>query len=296
MTTIIRKPPIVKDVAAKPVEERGVIIQQTPVNLRTVMYQDFKVFCKKVWKIVLIAIMVVVVYYVSGLWGLISFVAFLPVSYIIIPKIAERFMSYVNTFSLELNRNQPDRVRVVQIPYARAEKALIQDSAGFKASFNAPFLSELGLTYCVDGIILNEPVPGLPPDITIDRIVIHENHKNMDFTNHYGPVFLDVRKENIVLRRENFALRSLQNINIVKEYVKKVELFYQLGDKILFEGTDAKESDKISYDMLQKELDQIKAALGISTQTPFQQLQEIPENEPIEGIEYAGQPGKEAPG
>jgi hypothetical protein len=252
--------------------QQKVIIQQTPIGLKEIVYQDAKSMAKKVYKVAAIILIIALVYYTLGAWGIVAFFGFLPIALALIPKIAEKFHTYINVASFELNEKEPDKLRVLRIPYKRFEKALLLDSNGDKAGLSAPFNSTLGLTYIADKVELAQPVPGMPPSIQIDVITLHNIHNNMEFTNNYVPEFLKLRREWLVIKKENFGWKSLFKINTMKEYIRKVELFQKLADKMIFEGIhDDAETVKAYNDKL-FELEQLQHEIGISNKTPFQEI------------------------
>jgi hypothetical protein len=266
--------------------DEKIIIQQTPINLRTVIYQDFKAWAKKIYKVVAVIVIGIVVYYFTGIWGIAAFCGMLPVAWILIPKIAEKFMSYISLATIDLREKEPDRISVIQVPWQRFSNALLLDDIGEKAGLASPFDSALGPTWIVDSIRLNEPIPGMPPDITVDKIIIHDIHRNIDFANKYVPTFLKIRKDWLVVYKENFALRSLVKLDVMREYVRKTELFFELADKVIFEGTDSAKTVE-EMDNIKREIADLNAKLGISTKSPFTQMGERPTTELPEGVEDA---------
>lgn len=235
---------------------------QIPVNLRTMMYVDAKKAFMLISRYLFAAVVVILVYVYFGAWGILSFGVMFAIFYQwMIPKIATKFMSWINLVSIELHVDKADGIKALQVPYARFERALKLDSAGNKATLNAPFESALGPAYLIDEMIMDFQPMKDDPSVVIDIIVVHNIHKNTDFANDYVPEFLKLREHLVTIMKENFALKANLPVMIEKGFIDKLNSVLSLIDSVVFSVDEIPTADQ--YKKLQAEVLELQKQIGI---------------------------------
>lgn len=215
-----------------------------PVNLRTLFYMDMKRWLRAIGKFLLAGAIVIAIYYFFGGWGFISFALFLFISYrFLIPRIAERFMSYITFVVINLSSESPDGIMLLQVPISRfQEKAVVVSLAGedelglpkFEKSYlNAPFMCAMGQVYIVDGYVMDYAPDPKIPERCCDIVVSHPIHRNVDLLQKKD-AFVELRKDLITLRNEVFVIKATSKIEAERLSNEKLEGLLTLIDTVLF--------------------------------------------------------------